>query len=97
MRASGFHFFSIHILQALVKQFFPKPQYSNCTNNAEDEIREIALAKQFDVQQVADEGSYIAVDMAGSLGRKSIIILLNYVAKIQIIERFSLPLYSLLK
>ena len=47
-----------------IKQFLPNPQDGDSTNYAEDEVSEIAFAKQFDVQQMADEGSHIAADDA---------------------------------
>ena len=46
------------------KQFFPEPQYCYCTNNAEDKVGEIAFAKQFYIQQVADESTGIATNDA---------------------------------
>ena len=51
-------------IHAQSKQFLPNPQDGDSTNDAEDEVGEIAFAKQFYVQQMADEGSCIAANDA---------------------------------
>ena len=51
-------------IHAQSKQFLPKPQHSNCTDNAEDEVGEIAFTKQFYVQQMADESTGITTNDA---------------------------------
>ena len=43
----------------LIKDFLPKPQHNHSTSHAEYEVGEVAFAKQFDVQQAADERSGI--------------------------------------
>ena len=43
----------------LIKYLFPNPQECYSANGAKDEVGEIALAKQFDVQQMADKGANI--------------------------------------
>ena len=45
-----------------IKQFLPNPQYCYSTNDAEHEVGEIAFAKQFYVQQMADESTSIAAN-----------------------------------
>ena len=47
-------------IHAQSKQFLPKPQYRYGTNNAEYKVGEITFAKQFNVQQMADECTGIA-------------------------------------
>ena len=44
------------------KQLLPNPQHGYSTNYAEDEVREIAFAKQLDVQQVTDESTNVTAD-----------------------------------
>ena len=46
----------------LIKYLFPNPQEGYSTDGAEDEVGEVALAKQFDVQQMADKGADIAAN-----------------------------------
>ena len=46
----------------LIKYLFPNPQEGYSTDGAEDEVGEVALAKQFDVQQMADKGTYITAN-----------------------------------
>ena len=43
-------------------KFLPQPQHRYRTNDTEHEIGEIALSKQFNIQQVADESSDITAD-----------------------------------
>lgn len=44
----------------LIKQLLPYPQDGDCADDAEDEVSEIAFAKQLDIQQIADESTSIA-------------------------------------
>ena len=48
----------------LIKYLFPNPQEGYSANGAKYEVGEIALAKQFDVQQMADKGTYITANDA---------------------------------
>jgi hypothetical protein len=48
----------------LIKQFLPDPEEYYGTDYAEYEVCEISLAKQFDVQQMADKSTYIAANDA---------------------------------
>ena len=51
-------------VSGLSKQLLPNPQHGDCTGNAKHEVGEKALAKQLDVQQMADECSYITANDA---------------------------------
>ena len=54
----------------LIEEFLPNPQYRYGANDAEDEVGKITLAKQFYVQQIADDGAGIyATPPAGRLIR----------------------------
>ena len=41
----------------LIEELLPNPQYRYGANDAEDEVGKITLAKQFYVQQIADDGA----------------------------------------
>ena len=43
----------------LIEKLLPNPQYRYGANNAENEVGKIALAKQLNVQQTADDGTGI--------------------------------------
>ena len=43
----------------LIEELLPNPQYRYGANDAEDEVGKITLAKQFYVQQIADDGAGI--------------------------------------
>ena len=43
----------------LIEEFLPNPQYCYGANDAENEVGKITLAKQFYVQQTADDGAGI--------------------------------------
>ena len=58
------HMFVVSIVNISIKQLLPNPQDGDGTNNAEDEVSEIAFSKQFYIQQVANERSYIAANNA---------------------------------
>lgn len=45
----------------LIEKLLPNPQYRYGTNDAENEVGKITLAKQLNVQQIADDGTGIYV------------------------------------
>ena len=45
---------------SLSEQFFPEPQDGDGTDDTENEVREVALAEEFNLQEVADESADIA-------------------------------------
>jgi hypothetical protein len=47
------------IKRILIEELLPNPQYRYGANDAEDEVGKITLAKQFYVQQIADDGAGI--------------------------------------
>ena len=54
----------------LIEELLPNPQYCYGANDAENEVGKITLAKQFYVQQTADDGAGIyATPPAGRLIR----------------------------
>ena len=54
----------------LIEEFLSNPQYRYGTNDAENEVGKITLAKQFYVQRSADDGAGIyATPPAGRLIR----------------------------